>query len=263
MDIFINEGINQGIVNYIKYMNNEEIDKVHYFEFYVIKTLTIIYGEINIINPFKLKKEESFYKNLSLFGLKKSELNLFINYLDEYNKWLNKPDSLKKTKLITQIQTIIINMILLKSNFHKISNEEILKYDEFLKPEEGDLKKVYDLISLDSEFTKSFWERKKHHISPGITLEKVEPVLLPEDEYIKFGFTMEELKKLPNMKINEINDKILKQKAEEEAGGRAKFDPRKLVLTSGSGFVDTLVLLSIIVTEIMIGFLITLAIMRW
>ena len=73
---------------------------------------------------------------------------------------------------------------------------------------------------------------------------------------------MEELKKLPNMKINEINDKILKQKAEEEAGGRAKFDPRKLVLTSGSGFVDTLVLLSIIVTEIMIGFLITLAIMR-
>ena len=27
MDIFINEGINQGIVNYIKYMNNEEIDK--------------------------------------------------------------------------------------------------------------------------------------------------------------------------------------------------------------------------------------------
>lgn len=58
-------------------------------------------------------------------------------------------------------------MILLKSNFHKISNEEILKYDEFLKPEEGDLKKVYDLISLDSEFTKSFWERK------NITLAQV------------------------------------------------------------------------------------------
>lgn len=62
MDIFINEGINQGIVNYIKYMNNEEIDKVHYFEFYVIKTLTIIYGEINIINPFKLKKKKVFIK---------------------------------------------------------------------------------------------------------------------------------------------------------------------------------------------------------
>ena len=131
MDIFINEGINQGIVNYIKYMNNEEIDKVHYFEFYVIKTLTIIYGEINIINPFKLKKEESFYKNLSLFGLKKSELNLFINYLDEYNKWLNKPDSLKKTKLITQIQTIIINMILLKVIFIKYQMKKYLSMMSF------------------------------------------------------------------------------------------------------------------------------------
>ena len=49
---------------------------------------------------------------------------------------------------------------------------------------------------------------------------------------------------------------------ENAEGGRTKIDPKRLILTSGSGFVDTVVLLSIMATEIMIGLLVAFWFLR-
>ncbi len=138
----------------------------------------------------------------------------------------------------------------------------MFNYDNFLNPKEGDLKKIINLLSIDYNLIPTIWERKKHQIHPDLKLEIIKPELLDTEVYEKFNISKEELEKMTNMEIKKLNEKILENESEEETGGRGKFDPRKLVLTSGNGFVDTIVLLSIIVTEIMIGLIITLAIMR-
>ncbi len=261
MKVFINNAINNGILNYLNSIENKEVDKTHIFEFFVVKILINIYGEINIINPYKLGKEDSFKKNLILFGLKESDMEMFIKYMDNYDKWLNSPYLVPKTKIPTQIESIIINMILMKSNFRPITDKEITSYNDFFDPGEGDIKKIRNLIVEDPTIIPSIWRRKRSQLVGGLVLETIPPELLSESDYKKYGLSIQEVRQLSNLKIKEINAKIL---AEEEnvEGGKAKFDPRKLILSSGSGFVDTIVLLSIMATEIMVGLLIAFSFMR-
>ena len=65
MEMFINEAINNGIINYINYTENKDVNNAHIFEFLLTKTLVNIYGDINIIYPYKSKNEEAFRENLN------------------------------------------------------------------------------------------------------------------------------------------------------------------------------------------------------
>lgn len=261
MKVFVNDAIHNGVINYLNFIDDKEIDKIHVFEFSVIETLVSIYGEINVINPFKLGKEDSFKKNLMLYGLKESEMEMFIKYMGDYDTWLNSPNEVTKTKLPIQIESIIINMILHKSNFQKITTEEIEKYNNFFDPAEGDLIKVQNLIVEDKTLIPSLWRRKRYQLEGNLILETIEPELLAPDIYLKYGLLIDDVKQLSNLKINEINEKIKKEETNNE-DDKSKFDPKKLILTSGSGFVDTIVLLSIMATEIMIGLLIAFSFLR-
>ena len=264
MNVFINNGIHNGIVNYNDFVNNKNINKIHIFELWVIRVLVYVYGEVNILNPFKLKKADSFKKNLIQYGLKESEVDLFISYMREYDQWLNSPVLVPKTDLPNRIQLIMIDMILMKSGVQKPTAEDINFYDSFFDPSdiESDLVKIQNLISSDKSIIPKQWRRKKAHLTGGLILEEVEPELLAASDYKRYGLTLKEVKQLSNLKIKEINDRIAKEDAENEASGQDKFDPKKLILTSGSGFVDTIVLLSIMATEIMIGLIIAFSFLR-
>ena len=262
MEIFINSAIHNGIQNYLNEVENIEVDKIHVFEFWVIKILVRIYDEINIVNPFKLGNIDSFKQNLAMYGLKDTEIDLFFKYMAEYDQWLNSATLVPKTELPTKIQGLLMNMILLKNSVQKLAPEEIEYFDDFFDPTTGDMVKIQNLIVADRALIPKNWRRKKLALEGGLIFEEVKPDLLPASDYKRFGLSINEVKQLSNLKITEINDKIKAEDAANEAGGRTKFDPKKLILTSGSGFVDTIVLLSIIATEVMIGLLIAFAFIK-
>ena len=262
MEIFVNKAIHNGILNYLNFINNIDLNKVNIFEFWVIKILIRIYGEINIINPYKLGKEDSFKKNLLIFGLKASDVDLFIKYMDDYNNWLNSSTLVAKTNIPNKISAILINMILMKSLNQKISSEDIELFNTFFDPVDGELVKIRDVVVDDKIMIPQLWRRKKSQFEGKLILEVIPPDLLPASDYMRYGLVLNEVKQLSNLKIREINDKIIAEDADNAEGGRNKFDPRKLILTSGSGFVDTVVLLSIMATEIMIGLLIAFWFLR-
>ena len=62
-------------------------------------------------------------------------------------------------------------------------------------------------------------------------------------------------------KVRNINNRIL-EKEWEDKNRNKKFIPKNVIITSGNGFVDTLMLLSIMTTEIMIGIMIALYFIR-
>ena len=264
MNIFINNAIHSGILNYLAAQENKEIDKVHIFEYWVVKVLVTIYGEVNIINPFNHGDADGFKNNLCSYGLKENEANNFINYLSEYDKWLNNPNLVGKTDIPTKIETLLISMVILKNSNQTLDDEDIKFFDGFFDPVEGDMARLNDLIILDKTTIPKLWRRKKVQFEGGFLLKTIEIDLLPASDYKRYGLSIDEVKQLDDLKIKEINDKISAEDAANEAtsGGRDKFDPRKLILTSGSGFADTIVLLSIIATEIMIALLIAFTFLR-
>ena len=70
--------------------------------------------------------------------------------------------------------------------------------------------------------------------------------------YEKHGINIDLVKRLSNLKVNEINNIIHDDEKVK------KVNIFKITLTSGSGMVDSLILFSIVITEIFIGFLIAI-----
>ena len=73
-NIFVNDAINEGILNYINNINSDDFITI------IIKTLISIYGELDIINPYKTNTESglgSFDENITKYGYKLEELSLF------------------------------------------------------------------------------------------------------------------------------------------------------------------------------------------
>lgn len=257
MDIFINKTIETGIKTYLSFKKGEVVDKSNMFQCKIINLLVLIYGEINIINPYQLKDPKIFLRNLETYGLSKNTVNRFIEKIDNYDEWLHKPQTNRKTHLINEIEKIIIDMIIQKNNFEKLDEKELDIYDNYFANRDTDIQELRNLFSIDANYSKILWQRRVNKIVPLISFIEIEPELLDEKFYIKYGVTLEEAKNLSSKNLKTLNEKILyNEKNENETSGGKTNNPLKLVLTSGNGFTDTIVLLSIIATEIMIGLII-------
>lgn len=258
--IFINEFITYGIQNYLNKLQNAKIDYSHVFEMHIIELLAKIYGEINIINPYNLRNDKEFINNLMLYGIKGKEIINLFKYFKQYERWLNSTNAYK-SNVINQIESILIDMIVLKNQSAKLPLEEITFYGNYLNPQNGDLKKIHEIVSFEPDYIPNLWEKIQNNFqkTSSKNMNFVKPLLLLPEDYEKYGITIGEVKQLSNIKIAEINQRIKNNEessTDSTTGGNTKVKPLQLVLTSGSGFVDTLVLLSVMATEIMVGLLI-------
>ena len=251
--IFINEAITNGLNAYINKTSDKPYSSSHYYELTIIELLVKIYERINIIVPYKTKYERTFITNLQVYGLSSEDVSKFINALNDYNNWLLGVKGTYTDSVIT-IHKILIKMILLK-NLYK---EEIEYYDYYLSVKEIRLKKILDLATNNIDDAINLWVRKRniYLYKHNYVFEEIEPDLLTKTLYEKHGLSINEVKQLSNLKVNEINNMIITE--EENSEKIHNMNPFKLVLSSGNGIVDTLVLFSIVLTEIFIGFLIAI-----
>ena len=71
---FINEAFDKAINDYMISKDKPESVLYNSFLVVVIRMLINIYGELDIINPYRIKNEESFDNNLIKYGAKKESI---------------------------------------------------------------------------------------------------------------------------------------------------------------------------------------------
>jgi len=255
---FINSFIENGIRNYLLMKNDMIYEREHTFEVYITKALCKIYGEINIINPYKIHSENSFKCNLLMYGLTEKEMELLFSYFDMYENWLNS-DNVGKTDLTTKIEKILINMLLIKCRKRMIDEETLEWFDNFFDPVDNNLAKLHSLITFDNDAVPNYWKRKKMGLSNKVSLVDIRTDLLAKDDYATYGISIKDVEKMSHNQVVELNNKIQEK---EKKGRNVLFKPRKIIISSGSGFVDTLMLLSIMATEVMVGLLVAFHFLR-
>ena len=260
-NIFINDSISNGISNYLLIKNGKDYDKAHIFEVYVIRCLCKIYGDINILNPYRIDNENSFKSNLIMYGLKVSEMEEFISLMNDYSKWLNSEKNVGKTDLTSKIEIILINMIIERNKSNKFTDEELEFFDKYFDPKNNNFATLHNLITKDLSIVPMYWSRKKSLLGGNIKFKLIRNDLLSSSTYDKYGLDKELLEKMSEEKVRNINNRIL-EKEREDKKRSTKFIPKNIIITSGNGFVDTLMLLSIMTTEIMIGIMIALYFIR-
>ena len=185
----------------------------------------------------------------------------FISLMEQYSKWLNSEKSVGKTDLTSKIEICLINMVIIRNKSKKFNDEELSFFEKFFDPSNNNFATLHGLITKDINIIPMYWNRKKSLLNSNIKLKSIRHDLLSSSIYNKYGLDKEEISKMSEDKVKNINNKII-EKEKEEVKLQKKFIPKNIIITSGNGFVDTLMLLCIMTTEIVIGILFALYFMR-
>ena len=261
---FINPAIEYGIRSYMKHKEGSEYKRAHTFEMNVIKALTIIFGENSILLPYKIDNEKAFECNLLMYDLKESDMKNFIKYMGEYYEFMkNFNSNTKATGLIYEIEKILIEMINKRGARKEFTPEELREFDTIFNPIDGDLKKIKSLLSSDTGLIIKEWENHKYELSnTQLRMIAVNPNLLMPEEYAKYGYDINSIAVLTEDEIKKINETIVEEMIRKNNDSKKTFFKKKnkIVFSCGNGFVDKLMLLSIVATELMIGIIIATSI---
>lgn len=253
---FINQAIECGIRSYILNKKGEHYNKMYKFEMIIIQALTTIYGEKSILLPYKIDNEKAFECNLLMYDLKKNDLKKFENYMQTYYDFMSEYKSEKMADgIIEEIEKIVIEMLKKKAKVRKISDEEIEKLNNIFDghSDYNNLKQF-----KDTSLIKKYWlDTKENLTNTQIEMIGINPDLLDRETYAHYGYDIRTIACLSPEEISEINNKIesLKQ-VTYNMPNPSFFKKCNLYLSTGNGFVDKLMLISIAATEIMIGLVI-------
>lgn len=258
---FINPAIENGIKSYLLYKEGKGYPAIYTYEMNVIKTLAVIYGEKSILLPYKIDNERAFECNLLMYDLKESDMLNFIKYLNMYYEFMQNYKSEKKaTGLTNEIEKILIEMIIKRGKRKVYTKEELAEFDKIFNPIEGNLKKLKSLISTNNGLIARAWETNKYELSnTQLRMIAINPNLLDSQLYNKYGYNIATIASLSEEEIENINHTItIEENREIKVPEKINIFQRgnRIVFSTGNGFVDKLMLLSIIATELMIGMVI-------
>ncbi len=231
-----------------KYMANKQDPS---FEVKIVTILTHIYNEIDLINPILLNDYKLLNQNLMKYLKNSEELVKFNDCLDNYVKT-------KDFNSFLTIYKIIIDMIEKKYKDKFITEEEVKDYEKFF------------FEGRSVQHLKEYWDKALYRINNKITFEKVnENVFNPYIYYLQ-GKNMADIKELSNEELIKLNEEILKKYHLSLDDNNLKGKINKIVykalnpptLSSGNGFVDALMIVSFVATEILVGAVIAITLLR-
>ena len=265
-EYFVNIAFEEAIKQYLANTNNPDSVEFNTFPVVVIRLLALIYGKLDIINPYYLHNSIAFMNNLGKFGVNKSEIALFKDdFLCFYDfEEQNKARKIKlKNPHFTNIQKYLVDMFVAKKMMEQVS----------LKEEEDFLDLIYTshtqnpyrlsysyLMSDDVNFIEKYYYSRLNEMD--VTKELILDKTISENlnlEALNFlGVNLSKLKNMSTEEIKEAQNEAYKYFEVDSLSPTRDQDLNKAIdyyklygkkITSGNGYVDILLLMSVIVTS--------------
>jgi len=248
---FVNEFVTLGMDAYFN--NRHE----HFFEKHIIECLCGIYGNETILEIFKTKDENKFLEVLSSYGFSSSNYYAFLGHLEDFEKFkkLYLANPSLKTDTAHLVESDIITMFLYKCLVKGVTSEEMSRFENYFLNNFNVIKLHFN-SSLDPNKTRELWEKKKKLMTDSVDLVEIKPEFLDGSVYEKYGTTLDDVKKMDYRMVEQLNSYIKSKMLTDsinEVEKNKKFPLSNVVITSGNGFVDALLIASMIITELSIG----------
>lgn len=263
--VFINNAFSKAVNNYTK--SNDNVQGVMYNSFLVvvIRSLISIYSELDIINPMVIGDEELLKENLAKFGYDKTDIEVFLSNLQLFDDFevINETNNVKKKNpYFLIIEKDLINMLIKKKlNFFITEHELKVFYDLLYTPNSTNPLRVsynYLMSNDESEIDNYFKSEMKNNVK--VVLPKEKHLLNPK-AYEILNYNIEDIKNMSETEINKINSLVFDYfKIRENAINKEyllekaieAMEREKDKITSGNGYVDILLVLSVIITIVMV-----------
>ncbi len=247
--IFVNKCLTLGFENYLGIKNTDA------FECHVVECLVHIYGQ-DIVEAYKEKSLEKFDKVMRKYGLSE---NIYTNFMDNLEAYGHFKERIKenpnsKTDIMSNIDVDLIKMYEFMSAFVDVTEAQLSSFENDMLKNHQTVKMHFN-YSNDPKRVENFYKQERNKIGNRVQLTEQRVELLDDITYSKFGVSIDDVKNMDYRMVNKLNNYINDRIAQ---GIDAVTPPKKKlrfnsVLSSGNGFVDILLILSIIATEVSIG----------
>ena len=268
-EYFVNIAFNESIKQYLESCNNKNSLSYNSFLVVVIRLLALIYGKVDILNPYYLKNNVAFMNNLTKFGVSNSEIAMFKDDFLRFYEFEeeNRARSIKqKNPYFTNMQKYLVDMFVAKKKSREVSLEE----------EESFLDLIYSvhttnpyrlsyayLNATDIRFIEKYYYSKLNEmdVTREIDLDKTISGNLNLDALNFLGVGLSNLSEMSSDEIRKATEQVYdyfsvdKESINRDEMLSKAMDYYKLYgkrLTSGNGYVDILLLMSVIVTSLSI-----------
>lgn len=251
--VFINPFISLGCSDFFDKESNAS------FEAHVIECLCDIYGKDKVKEIYVAKDEARFASLLHVYGLSQNIYDSFLRDTLKYLKFMDekRQEPSLKSDIASKVEVSIISMFIYKCLLIEPTVEEISHF-------ENDLLNNFEIIkqhfnnSLNPNRTRDVWDKKKKMLTDNVELIEIKPTYLDEFTYAKYGINLADVKRMDYRMVDQLNSFIKEKQASLEVENpkdkkNFKGPILKTAVTSGSGFVDALLIASIIATEMSIG----------
>lgn len=247
--IFINKCLTLGFENYLGNKNTDP------FECHIIECLVHIYGQ-EIVDAYKEKSLEKFDKIVRKYGLSETIYMNFMDNLEAYSRFKERLSDNPniKTEILSNIDVDLIKMYEFMSAFVDITEAQLSGFETSML-KNFEVTKMHFNYSNDPKRVENFFKKERSKFGNRVKLTEQNIELLDDLTYSKFGVSINDVKNMDYRMVNQLNNYINDRLAKgidtiKPAKKKIRFNS---VLSSGNGFVDALLILGIIATEISIG----------
>lgn len=270
MQVFINEAFTKAINDYLKSVEQPKGVVYNSFLVVVIRLLIIMYSELDIVNPMVINDEDLLKNNLAKYGYSKNNLDIFFSDLQVYYELEkdneNKTIKVKNPYFITVQKELIDMLIAKKLNFHLKEKEVQDFYSLLYTPySKNPLQVSYNFLIADDvlEIDNYFKKQMKENVKVVVPREKH---YLNVKAYELLNYSMDQINNMDANEIDRVNHQVYDYfKIRENAINKEylldkaieAIEREKNKVTSGNGYVDILLIMSIICTVIMVVGIIT------
>lgn len=277
-EYFVNIAFENSIKQYLDASSNKDSIMYNTSLVVVIRLLALIYGKLDILNPYYLKNSIVFMNNLGKYGLSKSEIALFKDDFLRFYEFevANKNRKIKqKNPYFTLVQKYLTDMFVAKKKSTDVSLTEEETFLDLIYSSHTTNPYRYSygyLNSDDMNFIEKYYYSKLNEmdVTKEIALDKTISGNLNLEALNVLGLNLSSLKNMSNEEISKAQNKAYEYFEVDAESINRDQDLKKAVdyyklygkkITTGNGYVDILLLMSVIVTSLSVIAIIIFSIM--
>lgn len=272
--IFINQAFTNAINEYLAMKQTPENPAFSSFSVVVIRTLITIYGELDIINPYRTKNEKrmgGFDENLTKFGLPKAKLQQLKEAFQNYEDAKNNQKSVNP--YILMIEKILIDMFYYRKKLGTVSETEEHNFQSLLYQNSNSNQYMEKQFAQNPEYLykiEQYYKSKMFELNHNFKLTPYKQNTLIPEAYTILGYTLESISQMDEKTLDQLNQQIFNffkidlndnNKEERLKEAVSYYKQYGNSITTGNGYVDMLLLLSVIATIMMTLFVITVKVL--
>lgn len=266
-EFFINESFTKALNDYLASENNPDSILFNSFYVVVIRVLSLIYGKTDLFNPYYLQNKLALINNLSKFGMSDSRVMMFFKELDDFYKIdleNNNKNIKEKNPYFNEVLKYLVDMFLLKKENGEVSFQEEADFLDLIYT--SHTKNPYRIsysyyMSEDMNFIEKYYYTRVNglEVTTNLELDKRISGSINLEALNLMGISLSKLKNMSDEEIRKAKDESYNyfmvdadnpNRDEELKSSIDFYKNYGRRVTTGNGYVDFLLLISVIVTSI-------------